>query len=196
MDLASVPAAYPLQSVSSGMKVSITDRALAQIGALADAYAPLETGGVLLGWRDGENKVVAGIIGPGPRALHGRYTFVPDDRWHSAQIDKAFEVSSGDLDYLGDWHTHPDGGLAMSMLDRSTLSRLVRKNAGAIMMIAASGENQWRFGAWSQRRGRLWPRPTPTACDMLSIDTPSTWPTFEEGPYPILAEGKPYRAWP
>lgn len=37
--------------------------------------APLENGGVLLGWRAGEDRVVIDLRGPGPHALHGPTLF-------------------------------------------------------------------------------------------------------------------------
>lgn len=67
----------------------------------ANIFFPLETGGVLLGWRDGEDRVVVDIVGAGPKALHGRHTFIPDHSWQVEQIDEAFRNTAGDLDYLG-----------------------------------------------------------------------------------------------
>jgi integrative and conjugative element protein (TIGR02256 family) len=193
VDGAAIPYARPLRQLHSGMKVFVTKRVLAQISAQGDAHAPLETGGVLLGWRDSEDKVIAGLIGPGPQALHGRHAFMPDHEWQVQEIHRAFKESNGDLDYLGDWHTHPGGVAAMSMPDWSTLSRMVRKNRGAIMLIAASDDSQWVFGSWTQDRNRVFQRSAPTPCSLRSIDAPLTWPTFDERPYPPASEARPRR---
>lgn len=98
---------------------------------------PLETGGILLGWRRGDATVVAAALGPGPAALHGRHLFIPDDRWHTTQVKAVFASSGGDLNYLGDWHSHPGGVAAMSSLDEQTLARVSRRIGTGMMVILA-----------------------------------------------------------
>lgn len=110
----------------------ISHEVFEQMIAEARALDPLETGGVLLGWRDGGDLIVTGLIGPGPYALHGRHMFIPDHRWQLEKIRAAFARSAGDLDYLGDWHTHPSGLAEMSAQDEKTLARLTRKVSGAL----------------------------------------------------------------
>src|SRR3546814_5596211 len=58
--------------------------------ASAENLAPFETGGMLLGWRDESDRIITDIVGPGDRALHGRYAFVPDHRWQKQQLGSAF----------------------------------------------------------------------------------------------------------
>ncbi|MBT2189182.1 Mov34/MPN/PAD-1 family protein [Sphingobium nicotianae] len=146
------------------------------IQLLATTYYPVETGGVLLGWRDGEDRIVTGLTGPGPRALHGRHTFLPDHRWQVAQIEQAFAASSGDLDYLGDWHTHPDGIASMSEMDRKTLARIERRVRSPLMLIAAGAAESWAINSWIGRRSgflsRLPPRIEPTRLFELSMGWP------------------------
>ncbi|WP_082646313.1 Mov34/MPN/PAD-1 family protein [Bradyrhizobium valentinum] len=131
----------------------------------ARELSPLENGGILLGWRSGEYHIVVDLRGPGPRAIHGRQSFIPDHAWQVSEINRAFEASCGDLDYLGDWHSHPDGIAKMSDLDSATLLRIARRvNAPLMLIVAGSGADWspqcWKgqlagrdFGVdWSQRR--------------------------------------------
>ncbi|MNE32261.1 hypothetical protein D3C80_1258640 [compost metagenome] len=153
------------------MKLWISRPALEEIIRLAEQYAPLETGGVLLGWRKGPDRVVAAVVGPGPLALHGRHMFLPDHAWQLTQIDQAFASTGGDLDYLGDWHTHPDGAAELSALDRTTLQKLGRRIMDAVMAIAApTGEQSWTLAAWRQPRGKWWDRPAAEDCDLVIFD--------------------------
>lgn len=153
------------------MKLWISRPALAEITSLAEQYAPLETGGVLLGWRKGPDRIVAAVVGPGPRALHGRHMFLPDHAWQLTQIDQAFAGTGGDLDYLGDWHTHPDGAAELSALDRTTLQKLGRRTVDAVMAIAApTGEEGWTLAAWRQPRGRWLDRPAAEDCHLVVFD--------------------------
>lgn len=142
----------------------------------ARAYDPLETGGLLLGWRDGLDHVVVGILGPGPRALHGRFMFVPDHSWQVEQLRNAFNQSGGDLRYLGDWHTHPRGVAQMSELDEKTLTRIGRKVAGAIMLIAAGHQDNWTLGSWVAGRRRLVGANPACSLDLKKFEPRSSWP--------------------
>lgn len=151
---------------------------MVQLGAL---YHPLETGGVLLGWRDGNDRIVNGLVGPGLKSLHSRQTFFPDHSWQVARIREAFEGSAGDLDYLGDWHTHPDGLAMMSELDRKTLSRIERRVKFPLMVIAAGTSEDWTINAWRGRRSNLFEKPSPELCTVRTIDPPPHWPSYFSG---------------
>jgi integrative and conjugative element protein (TIGR02256 family) len=88
--------------------------------------APLETGGVLLGWRDATDVCVTNIIGPGPRATHDRTSFMPDADWQAEQVALLYSQSGRRLAYLGDWHTHPGAAPIPSARDRKTLRVISR----------------------------------------------------------------------
>src|SRR3954464_11679823 len=78
---------------------------------------PVETGGVLMGFVTMERIVVTSIVGPGPRAVHRRYSFTPDAEWQQKQVAELYERSGRRDAYLGDWHTHPGGGTRASLTD-------------------------------------------------------------------------------
>jgi integrative and conjugative element protein (TIGR02256 family) len=86
--------------------------------------APLETGGVLLGWRTTKHICVTNIIGPGPAARHSSTSFNPDAKWQTEQIARLYAVSARRLAYLGDWHTHPGAAPTTSARDRETLQAI------------------------------------------------------------------------
>ncbi len=56
-------------------------RALNDLQVEARHWLIRETGGALLGWRDGSGVVVAHVLGPGPEAKHGFSSFEPDAEW-------------------------------------------------------------------------------------------------------------------
>lgn len=114
----------------------------------AAIFAPLETGGLLVGWRNGADWIVTGLIGAGPKAMHGRYAFVPDHAWQVKELGRAFALSGGDLDYLGDWHTHPTGPARMSWTDHRTLRRIARKVKRPLMVIMDPSVPGGELGAW------------------------------------------------
>jgi integrative and conjugative element protein (TIGR02256 family) len=116
----------------------------------ASRVYPLETGGVLIGYR-AENRdiVIMEIIGPGPRAIHQRRKFTPDHSWQCNQLDAAYDHSSATFVYLGDWHTHPDGIPQMSWLDRRTHRAIARhpqaQTPHPLMLIGGCTPRGWTW---------------------------------------------------
>lgn len=120
---------------------------LAAIEAAAEVKYPLETGGVLVGYRSGTSQIIESAIGPGPNAIHDRYSFHSDHEWQCDYLDKIFFQSKGRQVYLGEWHTHPEGDCRMSTVDRQTLARICctkRSSAPNALMVIGAG----RPGAW------------------------------------------------
>ena len=102
----------------------------AQVVSLARSALPDETGGVLLGFVRGRDASVAHVIGPGPSAKRGSTWFDPDHGWQLEQIGRRFAKDPGSSEYLGDWHTHPDGPAVLSSQDRA-VGRLIARHAPA-----------------------------------------------------------------
>lgn len=154
---------------SSQPAVWIASAAAAALDAQASAAYPLETGGMLVGYRNGSSYVVMRVIGPGPQALHSRTRFEPDHDWQSAQLDLHYSQSRGVHRYLGDWHTHPDSVGELSWLDRRTLARIAagpRTGEENPLMIVGGGKPRswsWLAHAFVGRRLRLWPATTRAA---------------------------------
>ena len=127
----------------------------------ADRRAPLETGGVLLGYWSAvqDAAVVEFIIGPGPQAVHRKGSFIPDHRYQHRELSRLYQAAGRNLDYLGDWHTHPGGPASLSRTDLATLRRIAQHAAARaprpIMLLLAGGE-PWRVAAWMAEITRRW----------------------------------------
>lgn len=125
----------------------------------ADLAFPDETGGILLGWRNGGDVVVRDVVDAGPRAERWATGMRPDAAYQAAEVTTAFEASDGAITYLGDWHSHPRTAASVSGRDRKTL-RNIASDADAecpepLMLIVGGGEPGWELGAWVGRLGRL-----------------------------------------
>jgi integrative and conjugative element protein (TIGR02256 family) len=94
--------------------------ALRDVLAEVRRYRLRETGGALLGWREGAQYVVTTALGPGPQAKHGLTYFEPDATWQSARGREIYFASARTVAYLGDWHTHPWSGPVPSYRDHRT----------------------------------------------------------------------------
>jgi integrative and conjugative element protein (TIGR02256 family) len=104
-------------------------KALKSLIAEADRYPIRETGGALLGWHDGSDTVVATVIGPGPRAKHGLWSFEPDGPWQAHEGARIYAESNRTIAYVGDWHTHPRGAPRPSRTDSATMRSIANDPA-------------------------------------------------------------------
>lgn len=103
----------------------VNRRVFCEMSIEADSFCPMETGGVLMGyWAGLDQVVITNIIGPGPKAIHKRYSFTPDDKWHTDGIARIYEKSGRVITYLGEWHSHPYGSPGLSIKDFVTLFRV------------------------------------------------------------------------
>jgi proteasome lid subunit RPN8/RPN11 len=120
--------------------VQIENGALPDICVTAQERMPLETGGILLGWRDIDCIHVARFIEVrDPNAQHGKY-----QRDHAA-AQAALHLARADfhpdslLGYVGEWHTHP-ALQPPSRQDRKELRAIGRRSAQPVAMIVLSSD--------------------------------------------------------
>ncbi len=92
-------------------------------GTCTDA---VETGGILIGCYRGGNIEVTGRTLPGPSDVRRPFTFVRMDGAHQAAASGAWSRSGGTHTWVGEWHTHPSGGVVPSAIDLRSWSRLVK----------------------------------------------------------------------
>jgi integrative and conjugative element protein (TIGR02256 family) len=132
-------------------RVWICERAIREMVRDANLKLPYETGGILLGYFAGENAVVTEIVGPGPKAIHRKMSFIPDYDFHTSSIAKSYDRSGRMHVYLGEWHTHPAGALRLSRKDRSTLENIVNYKEARLstpLMFLLAGDSDWKLAAW------------------------------------------------
>ncbi len=91
--------------------------------ALADSDG-LETGGILLGPPHARDPIlVTHAIGPGPRALRTYVRFERDTAWCQEQLSDLQQMLP--VEWIGDWHSHPDSAFEPSFKDVLTAQSLV-----------------------------------------------------------------------
>jgi integrative and conjugative element protein (TIGR02256 family) len=143
----------------SGGIVWLPRQALSDMEAEADRVNPLETGGVLLGYwgRPAVEAVVTHVTGPGPRAIHLREAFEPDDDFQSEEIARIYGASGRLFSYLGDWHTHPGATAYLSPTDRKTLRKIARHGPSRLsvpLMAVLAGGDPWHLRIWRYKPPR------------------------------------------
>jgi integrative and conjugative element protein (TIGR02256 family) len=142
-------------------------KALSSLIAEANRHPIRETGGALLGWQDRSDTVVAAVIGPGPKAKHGLWSFEPDGAWQTAEGARIYAESNRTIAYVGDWHTHPRGAPRPSRTDEATMRSIAKDSAfrrpEPLSLIAGRGwiprSRRWRIVVYQQLDGSLKPTP-------------------------------------
>lgn len=89
----------------------------------------VETGGVLVGYWLGDEVIITAATQAGPLASHKRDRYDPDPIHDEERVADLYDASGRVWTYLGDWHTHIDGNLVPSRLDRRTLRRIADDRA-------------------------------------------------------------------
>jgi integrative and conjugative element protein (TIGR02256 family) len=70
------------------------------------------------------------------------FAFTRGDPLHQAEATSAWGASGGTVTFIGEWHTHPSGGVAPSAIDLRTWRRLTKAN-GRPMAFALVVPGSW-----------------------------------------------------
>lgn len=104
-----------------------------------------EAGGIFLGFRRGEHIHVVDATVPAPGDIRSPFTFIRQDPSHQTRATQGWERSNGRLDYLGDWHTHPEPKPSPSALDLREWRKLCCSHLNP-MLFAILGTTDWWLG--------------------------------------------------
>lgn len=128
-------------------------------GALAAEFAPLETGGLVLGrYTAGRTALtVTALLPPPPDSLHGRTNFVRG----VVGLEKAVhDARSADptVYVVGEWHTHPGGAPTPSGPDHRHMRGFAWRGLfgcrSPVLLIA--GGDAGAYAPWSATLYRRW----------------------------------------
>src|SRR5688572_27944829 len=78
-----------------------------------------EAGGILIGYRRHQHLRVVEFTVPARHDIRSRYEFNRIDPYHASHARKRWRASSGKLDCVGEWHTHPESAPQPSGIDRA-----------------------------------------------------------------------------
>lgn len=101
-----------------------------------------EAGGILLGVYRGNDIEVLGRTLPGPEDTRTRFSFVRQDISHQVAASEAWKISGRTQTFVGEWHTHPMGGLAPSSVDITNWRKIARRQKRP-MVFALAAPGGW-----------------------------------------------------
>jgi len=100
-----------------------------------------EAGGILLGYRrEGHMHITMATV-PQTSDQRRRFCFNRSSKYHQQVALQYWEASVGTMDYLGEWHTHPEDCTTPSSLDLAEWRKiyLQRPNPMIFMILGWSG---------------------------------------------------------
>jgi len=86
----------------------------------------VESGGLFLGFRTFNSIHITGFTTPFPKDIATRKSFTLKDPLHQEIIDSQWNLSNGLINFVGDWHTHPEPIPSPSFWDRRYWKRLTQ----------------------------------------------------------------------
>lgn len=135
--------------------IHLPEHVLDRLAGMAREAIPKETGGILVGWLEGDSVSVVDVLQV-PRPLPERNRYVLD----AQQANKALEsylatADDKNLGYVGTWHTHP-GLVPPSPRDLMTFRRIAKhlKIPLAFVVAATDGHRARFYPVWAGAHGR------------------------------------------
>ncbi|MBW3098813.1 Mov34/MPN/PAD-1 family protein [Pseudohoeflea sp. DP4N28-3] len=99
-----------------------------------------EAGGQLFARIDGPRISIVEATGPRPTDRRRRCSYVPDRKAEQAEIDQRFRLG---LQFIGDWHTHPEEWPRPSSIDLANVTECVSRSThnlgGFVLAIRGTG---------------------------------------------------------
>lgn len=121
-----------------------------------------ESGGILLGRRRGKHLEVLLATEPSPHDKGSTYSFLREAKVHAEVARQAWIRGNRQIDYLGEWHTHPQTAPVPSEIDRAEWSRLVLQcpDKTTLLMVVVGTEELRVELVESVQSEMLHPRPS------------------------------------
>lgn len=109
-------------------EVLLTEESFVIIRREAAASGQIETGGILIGFRNETgNIVVVRATGPGPKAVRTEARFEKDIEYCQQQLIESSQSLGLKGQYVGEWHYHPTGTNEPSGTDIKSLAEIARQ---------------------------------------------------------------------
>uniref|UniRef100_UPI00391990A8 Mov34/MPN/PAD-1 family protein n=1 Tax=Hylemonella sp. TaxID=2066020 RepID=UPI00391990A8 len=122
----------------------IEQHVLARISTFRQVHKDdTEAGGILLGFRRGEHLHIVDSTTPMTGDLRTKYSFDRRDPGHQVAATNAWKASNGCIDYLGEWHTHPESHPKPSSLDLREWRNLCRPKSDPLMFLILGIQGCW-----------------------------------------------------
>lgn len=133
--------------------VRVADSAVAKMSVIRASHLPCETGGVLVGSFDVGSRIlyVTDVLEGPADSEEWPNLYRRGSKGLAVEIAQIATRSGGEIGYVGEWHSHPDGsGATLSATDDAALAALVGRMRedglpALVVVVAAAGEYSLGF---------------------------------------------------
>ena len=117
-------------NVNKKCTLIIEDEAINKMMKYCQAPGMNESGGVLLGKvkRDFSQIRITDVSEPSCFDKSGRFYFIRNKESAQKIINRSWKKSNGEINYLGEWHTHPEPFPSPSFTDKRLLYKCIKEN--------------------------------------------------------------------
>ena len=111
MNRIDIPVSNVIRSECEGWTVVLNENVVSEMSCLRTMHLPAETGGVLVGYFDNPSQqiYITDILPAPGDSIEHKDSFI---RGYSELQETLMEIevrSGGQVSYVGEWHSHPDG---------------------------------------------------------------------------------------
>lgn len=153
---------HELMSADGRFAVTLLELVEQKMVHLAEAAWPEETGGILVGYYSTDLRTgrITEALAPPADSERSRWRFSRGVRGLTAKLRSLWRKPKAHRQYyLGEWHSHPDGPIAMSSRDRATMRRIAEEvkyqcPEPLLVILGGSPEAGWNLGCWAFVRNR------------------------------------------
>ena len=125
--------------IESNSSLHISKKALRIIEELLWHHYPNEFGGVFIGFKSSNNIIISNVLIP-DSYKSGKAVFVRHPGTLNQRLSEIHKITNGSIQYLGEWHSHPDGTTNPSLTDLNAMKAIGNdkkiNNHEPILMIA------------------------------------------------------------
>lgn len=138
-------------------RVLFSEALLEKMILLGKSFYPKEFGGILTGIREKDFWVIVDIEVP-TKFESQKSGFIRHADFLNDYLQKIFVESNSKIEYLGEWHTHPNGSTQFSLQDLSSMKEIANnpeiKNTTPLLIILGIG-NDIKYQCYSLKSNQL-----------------------------------------
>lgn len=125
-------------------RVLIEDSVMANIDVFRQVEpGAAEAGGILLGFRRHTHLHIAMATSPGPLDRRSKYHFYRDVRFHAQIALSEWGKHQETMDYVGEWHTHPEDYPKPSALDLQEWRQICQRRQEPMVFMIQGILGRW-----------------------------------------------------
>jgi integrative and conjugative element protein (TIGR02256 family) len=110
-----------------------------------------EAGGILLGYRRGHHTHVSDATVPTKRDVQRRFAFFRHADDHQRVATRRWKQSGETMDYVGEWHTHPEDDPSPSGVDLQHWREIASAASRPMVFLIVGRQSNWHGAGWKQR---------------------------------------------